>query len=106
MRQYGDATGSLDTVDGRVADAGARAGAFAMFGHAVLALITIIGLPILIERVRWLTLPLAWASGNALMSVLMLATWLIDSVFGASIIVGLTGVCWALAGCVREYDSD
>ena len=78
-----------------------------MFGHAVLALITIIGLPFLVERVRWLTLPLAWASGNALMSVLMLATWLnSNSVLGASVIVALTGVGWALAGYVDAACAD
>lgn len=57
----GDRAGT--THDERLTDTATRAGSLAMFGHAVVALVTITILPSLVDgrwRVKWLTLPLAW----------------------------------------------
>jgi solute carrier family 45 protein 1/2/4 len=47
-----------------------------------------------------LSLSLAWTFANALFSILLISTLLVREAVGASVIIGLTGLCWAVTAWV------
>lgn len=49
---------------------------------------------------EWLSLSLTWTFGNALFAVLLLSTFFAHNALGASFIIGITGLSWAITAWV------
>ncbi|KAK4056571.1 hypothetical protein OIO90_002419 [Microbotryomycetes sp. JL221] len=122
VRDIDDAS-DLATASAAVQEDATRAGTRAMFFHALVSLLTSIVMPPLISTtdsrsfkvpsttsarfgwleklkhdvaIPWLTLPVLWLTSNALFAVALLSTWFTTSVTGASFLIALVGVCWAV----------
>ncbi|KAK4055714.1 hypothetical protein OIV83_000260 [Microbotryomycetes sp. JL201] len=122
VRDQGDAS-DLASASAQVQEEATRAGTRAMFFHALVSLLASVVMPPLITtpeskafrqptttssrfmwldrlkadvKVPWLTLPILWMLSNGLFALALLSTYFSTSVFSASFIVALVGVCWAV----------
>ena len=125
VQNSGDGT-DLASAPAHVQEDATRAGTRAMFFHALVSLLASIVMPPLISTsdsshrfrqpsttsssrfgtwledlrtkvvIPWLTLPVLWSISNALFATALLCTYFTTSVFGASFLVALVGVCWAV----------
>ncbi|KAM0788744.1 hypothetical protein ACM66B_002836 [Microbotryomycetes sp. NB124-2] len=122
VRDQGQAS-DLASAPIQVQEDATRAGTRAMFFHALVSLLASIVMPPLISTpesksfrqpttsssrfvwldkwrtdvsVSWLTLPVLWMLSNGLFALALLSTYFTTSVAGASFIVALVGVCWAV----------
>ncbi|KAJ7026184.1 major facilitator superfamily domain-containing protein [Mycena alexandri] len=100
------ATSVLQTPT-EIAEEGTRLGSRALFFSAILALLTNLVLPAFASTssskssvktsIPKLPLPTIWAFSHLLFGVCMLATFAVSSVSGATFIIAIAGVSWAVA---------
>ncbi|KAJ7179784.1 major facilitator superfamily domain-containing protein [Mycena filopes] len=97
---------SMPDTPTEVADEGTRLGSRALFFSAVLALLTNLVLPAFTSSTSLTTvktfvpkvpLPTIWAFSHLLFGTCMLATFAVSSVSGATFIIAIAGVSWAVA---------
>ncbi|KZF22553.1 MFS general substrate transporter [Xylona heveae TC161] len=70
-----------------------RVGTFALFVFACVSLAANVVLPFIIP---WLTLRRAWLLSHVLFTVCMWLTLAVSTPTGATVLVGVVGICWAL----------
>ncbi|KAJ7701716.1 major facilitator superfamily domain-containing protein [Mycena metata] len=99
------ATSVLQTPT-EIAEEGTRLGSRALFFSAILALLTNLVLPAFASTsssksvktsIPKLPLPTTWALSHLLFGTCMLATFAVSSVSGATLIISIAGVSWAVA---------